>query len=395
MLKTIGKIVYITFAAILAVLFGVLNYNTSSDEAYVEVVSKAAKDEDTEKLVYAFSSFSLPYDATPYVTKSNANGDKLYIYGTMNQINMNYYSDAEATEAKETFKRIEFVYYVFLRSPQFTFTNNTQNGVISNKTGIRFYNADGVYFDYHFVVSDTINSDEYVAHPLTKEDAMMKSKRTYTTTYMNERFKYNFMLIPVTESMVEYIKTNKLNNKDITKINYLDSTGNLVYAEDVNANLNYSQDFFVSIKDYRDAFRAYYDSNTETEEGKTAKENATKYINEFKLSNLGNPSYKEGLKKDEVYNAGLVWKTIGLVFVFVLAFAIVYILMFHFALIKRIVFRRSYNQKTARYVPNKVSRKDMYKPKNVRDKESIKAEVKEVKAESETVETTEEKTDNE
>ncbi len=72
--------------------------------------------------------------------------------------------------------------------------------------------------------------------------------------------------------------------------------------------------------------------------------------------------------------------------------------MFHFALIKRIVFRRSYNQKTARYVPNKVSRKDMYKPKNVRDKESIKAEVKEVKdvkAESETVETTEEKTDNE
>lgn len=379
MLKTIGKIVYLAFAAILAVLFGILNYNTSSDEEYVNLVTTAAKDEDTEKLVYAFSSFGLPYDAVPYKKTSVGSNNKYSVYGSLNQISMTYYTTKDQTNTTETFKRIEFIYYIFLRDPSFKYSKYTDNGTVMNNTGIRFYNEDGASFDYHFVISDTINKDEYIEHPMTRYEALMNTSRNYTVTYMNERYNYHFMLTPVSESMVEYITTNKLNNKPITKMNYIDSEGKLVYENDIDIRLDFSQDFFSAdkgIMTYRDAFRKYYDSDTNTEEGKKAKEEATKYINEFKIESLNNANYKLGLKKEEIYHAGLVWKTIGLVFVFVLAFAIVYFLLFHFALIKRLVFRRS-SGRTTRYVPNKIDKKDMYKPKN----SAIKAEVREVKPE--------------
>ena len=112
MLKTIGKIVYLAFAAILAVLFGILNYNTSSDEEYVNLVTTAAKDEDTEKLVYAFSSFGLPYDAVPYKKTSVGSNNKYSVYGSLNQISMTYYTTKDQTNTTETFKRIE-LYIIF------------------------------------------------------------------------------------------------------------------------------------------------------------------------------------------------------------------------------------------------------------------------------------------
>ena len=390
MVKTIIKIFYITVCVILSVIFGIMNYNSSSDEAYIDIVTQASKEEDTEKLVYAFSSFSLPYNATPNVTYSNGDNDKLYIYETFNQVNANYYKDKDSKDATETFSRVEFIYYIFVRNPKFGIANVPQNGVMSNKTAIRFYNEDNKYFDYYLVVSDNINKEEYNNHPMSVKEAAINNKRTYTTTYMNNRFDYHFLLIPLSETLASCIK-ERLDNKDITKINYVDSKGELVYANDIDANLNYSQEFFTDLTPYRDAFRNYYDAK-DTEEGKKVKEDAKTYINNFKLSSFNKANYKEGLKKDEIYNAGLVWKTIGFVVLFVLSFSIIYMLFFHFALIKRLVFRRSNQKSNQRYVPNKIDKKNMYQPKNKTN--TIDAEVKEIKNDNDSKESDNKPTDN-
>ena len=366
MVKTIGKILYIAIAAIVAVMFGVLNYNTSADEAYTQYIAKADKAENSEDIIYAFSSFQLPYDKTPYATKNSGtkNSRNLYtndvsVYGSINQINVKYYEKAEDTEATKTFASVEFVYYVLIRYPEYTRTNLADQSAISNQTGIRFYNADNSkYYDYHFVVSSTINKNDYVEKPLSNMDAIMKNARTMTTTYINTRFDYHFMLAPFSETMISYIKEQIGGN--VASINLLDNEGKTVYDTNVTADLNFTQQFFTDLAPFRDAFHTYQNTTDDK-----AKEDAKNYINNFKLSDINTAKgtdYKEGLRKDEIYNASLVWRTIGFVFLFVISFALIYILFFHFSLIKRLVFRRSTSK--TRYVPNKVDKDRMYQPKN-------------------------------
>ena len=365
MVRTIVKILYIAVAAVLAVLFGILNYNTGADEEYISAVSKADKAESSEDLIYAFSSFSLPYDSNPYATINKGvktdkglMQDDLSIYGSINQVNVGYYEKAEDTEATKKFARVEFVYYVLIRCPQFKIGTYQENGEMRNSTGIRFYSADeSKYYDYHFVVSKTINKDDYNEKPLSNTEALMMNGRTYTTTYKNTKFNYDFMLVPFSETMISYIST-KISG-DIKGISVMDAENTSVYNDIIPVTLNFSQDFFVDLGQYRTSFQRYYDTEDEA-----VKKECKDYIDNFKLASFNKDNYKEGIKREEVYTGGLVWRTIGFVALFVVSFAIIYMLFFHFALIKRLVFRRSTANKNSRYVPNKIDKSKQYQPKN-------------------------------
>ena len=370
MFKTILKIGYIAVCAILAVLFAILNYNTGADDNYVSYVSKADKSESTEDLVYAFSSFNLPYDSVPYAEANNNDGDikkdNLSVYGTINQLTARYYENADAKEATKTFANVEFVYFFIIRFPDKE-KYGTSSSLV-NETGIRFYgsstNQEGLKnkYDYHFVVSSSINKDDYLAKPTTGIDAIMKSERNQVITYSKDPFNYKFMLVAFSESMLGYINT-QLNNEKITGFNMIDNKGNKVFAEDYNLSLDFSQDFFKNeaLIKYRDAFKDYNNADGNTEEGKAIKETARNTINNLKIEDLNNQQYKGGLKKEDIYNAGLVWKVIGIVVLFVVSFSILYVLFFHFALIKRLIFRRKTSN--TRYVPNKINNKNKYQPK--------------------------------
>lgn len=370
MAKTILKILYLTVAAVLAVLFGVLNFNTGANEEYISILSEAVNGSDPKRLAYVTSSYELPYDNEPYVVKDKDGKSNLSVFGSINQLGVKYFKSTEDSEATETFSRIEFVYYLFITNIDFKTNNRTADKVL-NDSAIRFYNEDGKYFDYHFVVSNTINSDEYIEKPTTYMTGFMNSKRNLHTNYSSNGVTVNFVFAPISETLIEYAQ-GKLDNKVVTKINVVDNTGVAVY-DDIELKLDFSQSFFKDFEKYRDSFRTYFDdTKKDTDEYKTSEE----YLKNFDIKSLNNDNYKYGIAQSEIEGAKLVWRSIGIGALFFLSFGVIYILLFHFALIKRLVFRSS-RTNNQRYVPNKNRGANPYQAKNKNN--VINAKVEEVK----------------
>ncbi|MBR6072044.1 MAG: hypothetical protein IKP77_04335 [Acholeplasmatales bacterium] len=377
MFRTILKIGYITVVLVLAVLFGVLNYNTGADDVFIDKLREAVASEDSKELANVFSAFSLPYDGNPYVKVDTDGKNNLTVFGSVNMLNVSYTETVDGEEKSQTYKEVENVYYVFIKNINYSDGNKIDGDNIINKTGLRFYNEDGKYYDYHFVVDKNINKEEYSDKIDTPTKGLVNAKRDLNNLFRQRGTQFDFIVSTISESLVSYIKV-QLDNKDIVKFNLLDRDGEKVYnlANDLEVRFDFSQQFFSDIKTFRDSFRLYY--GAQDQEAQDYKD-AVEYLEKFKVTDLNNANYLEGLKKDEIYNAKLVWRSIGISALFVLAFTIVYILLFHFKLIKRIIFRENRNK--GRYVPNKVNRGNYnYQPK--KKTEAIDAEVKEIKAET-------------
>ncbi len=377
MAKTILKIFYIAVGLVLCVLFGVLNYNTGADEVYIEKINEAVKSDDMADLVSSFSSFSLPFDKNAYVTKDTNGKNKMCLYGSINRANVTYKADG----VDKTYQEVEFVYYLFIKGLDFPAGNKlTTDGKTTNDSGIKFYNADGDSYVYYFIVSDTVNSSEYKSVISSPTEGLVNSKRDLVNQFTNTKFKFDFMLVTISETMVSYVKT-KLNNKSITGYEVVDTNGNSVYGEKINVNIDFSQDYFNDMTQFRDSFRVYLnDEKKGTDEYNIACEYLDKCDKE--KVHLTKANYVEGLARNEIYNAKLVWKSIGIGALFFLSFAIIYFLLFHFKLIKRIVFREK-RVSNNRYVPNRTNGTYQAKATTNRRTDStvIDAKVKEVKKE--------------
>lgn len=389
MFRTILKIGYITVVLVLAILFGVLNYNTGADEAYIEALKSAVQAEGSKDLASVFSSFSLPYDTVPYAKADTEGTNNLEVFGAVNMLTVNYTETVDGEKKAQSYREVENIYYVFIKNITYKDGNKIDGENVINKSGLRFYNEDGKYYDYHFVVSKKVNSDEYSDEIDSVTKGLVNAERDISNLFRKQGSQYNFIVTNISESLVGYVKT-KLDNKDIVKFNLIDRDGEKVY-NDIDIKFDFSQQFFTDLKPFRDAFKLYY--GAQDKEAQDYKD-AVQYLEDFKVANLNNANYAEGLAKDQIYNAKLVWRTIGIVALFVVAFAIVYILLFHFKLIKRIIFRENRNK--GRYVPNKIKGGYSYQPKKKSDAienkqknldynkkryESIDAEAKDIKAE--------------
>lgn len=369
--KTILKIGYITVALVLCILFGVLNYNTGADEAYIDALKQAVASEDSKDLASLFSSFSLPYDSKPYVENSTDNENKLSVYGGVNMLTLNYKETVDDKEETKTYKNVENFYYIFIKKVTYPNGDKIELDSTTNESGLRFYNEDGKYYDYHFVVSSKVNSDEYSTEIDSPTKALINSERNINTTFKKQGSEYDFIFANVGETLAKYIK-EQLDGKNIVKFNLVDRDGKLVY-DDMNVRFDFSQSYFKDIEEFKDSFNIYYNStDKESEEYK----NAITFLENFKVSSLNNENYQEGLSRDQIYNAKLVWRTIGIVSLFVITFAILYILFFHFKLIKRIVFRE--NKQRGRYVPNKTPGRYQPKASAPNKQNSIDAKIEKV-----------------
>ena len=342
MAKTILKIFYIAVGLVLCILFGVLNYNTGADEVYIEKVTEAYQSDDMSELVRTFSSFALPYDSNAFVTKETNGKNKMALYGSINRLNVSYKED----DQDKTYQGVEFIYYLFIKGIDFP-SGKTTDG--TNNSGIKFYNADGESYEYYFIVDDKINSSEYKTTITSPTEAIMNTKRDVVNQYSASRFKFDFMLVTMSETMINAVN-KKLNDKPITAYEVLDTNGKSVYGDKIEMKLDFSQDFFKDMIQFRDSFKTYYDeTKKDTDEYKAAVEYIEKCDKDH--VHLTKDNYKEGIARDEIFNAKLVWRSIGIGALFFLSFAIIYFLLFHFKLIKRIVFREK--KTNTRYVPNK------------------------------------------
>ena len=137
-------------------------------------------------------------------------------------------------------------YYLYIFNSKLSILDINTGSSSYNKTSVALSSESGQTYEYYFVVSETMNSQNYVKDPMTKEQALLNAERNVTNTNAT----WNFMRITFTETMLEQIKKDI--NGEITKLEIKDAEGVAQFSTDIH--LDFSQSFFTDIKDLFDNY---------------------------------------------------------------------------------------------------------------------------------------------
>ncbi|MCR5350148.1 MAG: hypothetical protein K6E20_04055 [Acholeplasmatales bacterium] len=351
MLKSVLKMVYITFGAVMCFIIYSLSYSTNVQNKIISTVGECVDSEDRLDVAKVFSMPKLPVDGKALYSQKMDGVGEVVIYNTVSEFSITTYEN-KGTEEKadwdsttETY--YENMYYMFIFNPEFTYTS----GGDKNYSGIRFYMDDEKYLDYHFIISNEEgedNYDEYIKHPQNKYEAVYNSKKNLIKNYS----RYGLIFVPFTETLIEET-TTKLGCEKISKVSIISNDINTNLAKvagSIEMDFDFSQQFYTDVKPYVENKNIY-----ENAENKDAKNSAKEFIDSFDITTI-NQDYVYGFSNSKFYSKSLVWNAIGIVALFIVVLILVYILIFHFAFIKGIIFRQP--KPKQRYVPNKVGPKN-------------------------------------
>ena len=401
-MKTIIKIIYIAFSLILAVIIALGMYTSFASENYsallTNAVTKASsvenyQDADYNDIVRSFSIFATPLEDAPDLLYAEENGKNItFIYESVNQHNASYTQDGKTVDIA----RIENVYLVVILHPDFYYMTKSDK---TNPSAFRFYsdNTEKPYFDYYFNLNGDCNADSYVEKPTTEKDALLKGSRTLLDTY---RENYDLIFFPLTETTVNCIKEELGGN--ITGFNIVDNEGTSVYknSKEVAFAFDYPKtagSFYSDMADFVHYYNIYTENKNGTgnydEETVTA---ASVYVEAFmkdptsKVADF-NTKYIQGYPHEAVYTGTpMVMKCIGITALFVVAVALLYILLFHFKSIRKFIRRFSKKTEPERVVPNRRPQTNITISKSKVKKEPSPDQVKRVETKPEEAEVVEE-----
>lgn len=354
MFKSILKLLYIAFGAVMCFLIYSLTYNTNIQKRIIKVLDNSVDSGDRLDTCKIFSMTSLPIDSKAVLDENIEGVGEVVIYSTISQFSLTKYEN-KGTSEKPKYKELndkhyQFMYYMFIYNPEFNYYSSDSY----NNSGLRFYGNGDETLDYHFVVekeSDGINNNEYEKHPLTDFEAIYKSKRNIIENYQD----YDFIFMPFSETF----RTETLNKLGVTTLNKFTILGNDINDSTlskeiatIEVELNFKQQFFTDIDKFKEKMNIYYYDN---DDNKDIKKEAKNYLDDFDVTKI-NSDYVEGYTKSKIYSKSLIWNAIGIVFLFIIVLILVFILLFHFDFVKSIIFRQPKSKQ--RYVPNKVKPND-------------------------------------
>lgn len=392
MIKTILKVVYVTVSAVLCFILYIGFYNTYTSDYIIELTSNAVKEKDYETIA---KIFNVTFDLNSVVTEQPSDKVHIEVLPSISRMDVNTYKEETDSDGNKTYTAsanylFEYNYSFYLYEPTFTTKNQVDGDKIFNKTGIKFYNDNNDSFIYYFRnTKDVHEENSYEAYPKTLSDALLKSSREQL--YTNELIGVSFATI--NESTINFIESDYLNNQAITKYTVVDSNGNEVFTPTA-INLDFSQAFFneTEIVEFKAKYNAVIEAQKESTEAADAKyaefekwyygENEDGVFYTF-YETEAHPSYMHQFDESALKPASIIWKTIGILALFLLAVVILYILLFHFRFIKRIVTRgRSEGnyvakdtKKNGKYQvkpeANKTTPKNEEKPKAIETKENV------------------------
>lgn len=347
MLKSILKMAYITFGAVMCFIIYSLSYSTNVQNKIISTVKSCVNSGDRLETAQVFSMPKLPVDSVPLYGETVSGVGEVYIYNTVSQMSITTYENkgtAEKPDWESTKEdNYENMYYMFIFNPLFTYTA----GGDTNYSGIRFYMDDENYLDYHFIVSNEEGEDnysEYIKRPTNKLEAIYNSKRDLIKNYSE----FNLIFVPFTETMINETK-QKLGCDKISKISIISNdinTNQAKVAGTIEKDFDFSQQFYTDIKGYVENRNIYKDASN-----KDVKNAAKEYLDNFDLTSI-NSNYVYGYTNSKIYSKTLVWNALGIVALFIVVLILVYILLFHFQFVKGIIFRQPKSKQ--RYVPNKI-----------------------------------------
>lgn len=358
-MKTIIKIIYIAFALIVAVILGLGMYTSFASQNYTTLLKNAVakadeaenyQDADYNDIVRCFSIFSTPLEDAPTLLYAEEDGKNItFIYESVNQHISKYTVDGNENENS----KIDNIYLVVILHPDFYYNTLSDK---TNPAGFQFVGTNGEKFTYEFNLSKDCNPDKYIETPTSDEESALYGGRTLLDTYREE---YDLIFFPLSETTMGYVKEEI--GSDIQGFNIVNNNNDPVYKNTttIDFKFEYNSEFFTEMADFVKYYNIVEESKANvgdhTEDEASA---ASKYVQTF----MENPSdiipdfktkYIQGYAYENVYTgADMVMKTIGIIALFAVAAALVYILLFHFQTIKRFVRKFSKKEEPERQAPN-------------------------------------------
>ncbi len=334
MVKNILKVLYVAFGIILAFIVYIVGYNANGYNHIQNLTNKAIEAKDYTEVAMIHGGC---FEKNNLISEDSDVLD-LVIFPSTTLSSVKYYTSEKDVDAANSYDNS---YYIYIFNPTFE-TTNLKTTTVTNGTGIRFKSANGSY-DYKFTLTEEVNRSEMLEKPNNVKDSILKGTRDLSKNYTNWNF-YNFTL---TESIIEAMSDSL--NGEITALSILNSSSEEVFSIDVQ--LNFSQQFFEDVKPLVEHYNTYIEEvNSDDKEIKDA---ADEKFDQFYLGDENTKGFEESFKENQNYTfrhpdnylqpTKLVWQTIGILVIYLVCFALLYMLLFHFAFLKRLISRDTHN----------------------------------------------------
>ena len=355
------KIFYFVISIIFGIIFYLLTYSSSLSEYKLELVNKAIENKEYHIVPQIF--LEVPFD-TKSVLEDESQTVEFEIYPAAGMLS---YTLNEG-EASKTYTRYEKAYLFFIFEVNFPLGTYQDGDKNVNKSALIFSNSEKEYV-FNFVQNGTINSDGYVETPKNEEEYSLNNERDLTTINSD----WGFIPISISETTINLIE-EKIGN--ITNIKVRDCRGDIQLSEDVN--LDFEEDFFkyqyiADInKNVNEKLDKYY-KTTDKKELNSLTEEINELLISFKenfAENTKGTTYAISLSDEELKPSSVYVKSIGFSIAYVVVISILYILLFHFNLI-RSLFRAAVG-KNNKY--NKGNKKVQPKKEVVKEENTEKVE---------------------
>lgn len=346
-MKSLFKILYVGLAFIMAIFIYMLGYN-SNGYAYIQTLTgNAIKEANYSEVAKIHGGC---FYSESIVTDESDKFD-LAIFPSATLSTYTYYSSSDLDAEATTDYLYENSYYIYVFKPTYEY-DNLSVGDTFNNTAIRFNSANGSY-NYLLNVTDAINTDHLSTQPLSLNDSALKASRNAISSYSS----WEFFNITLTATMIEAMQSEL--KGAITSVTLVDSEGKDV--DTVAVELNFDHQFFTDVEPLAVKYNEYIKEFNAADQAKDKDgvKAAEEKFNAFYEGDGSTKGFKDkffeinsknSFRHDDDYlrPGKLVWQSIGMIVLFVVCAALLYVLLFHFNFIKSIVFKdRSGNYRKA------------------------------------------------
>jgi hypothetical protein len=359
-------VLYIGVAIISAMVVYFSGYNVTAFNYIDEITSEAIDSKNYVEVAKIHGGCFETVNVAKESPTLNSKGYELAVFKSGTLITEDCYVEDKTV----TNNKYDYSYYVYL----FGLTNDdlsdhTDGSNTINGTAFNFVGTEATY-TYYFKVSKDYNNTYYVEKPANLAQALLGESRDLFENHMN----WGFVNLTLTETMLDAMSIG-----DIQKVQVTNTAGNVVYEQNIEIDFNKEEGFFKDITPLVVKYNEYITAVT----GDASKDDISKAentFNEFYLKFEEEFLGKETNSfrhQDSVLQPGwIVWKTIGILFLYTLGVVVLYVLLFNFTTIKNAITKKKYER-----IENKAKQKEV-----------IDAEVEEIKNES-VVETKESKSE--
>ena len=379
MLKKILKIVYIGFSIVFGFVLFIAIYNTNAYNHIYEMTQEAVASGNYANVAKIHGGC---FELTNLASDDSDNLD-LAVFRSSTLEQATYYVDEENTV---NYSKYVKSYYIYVLNPNFSIIDVTNGDQLLNKAGFRFTGTSGEY-DYYFKVDESYNTSLYKEKPASLNEALINNGRYMTADFENWKL-YQLVL---TSTMIDAMNIGTIN-----KISVCDNQGNVV--GEASVTLDFTGDYFNDIQELEDAYNAYIDVVTKEDVKNDEKTEAVNAFNSFyegengfETRFLSNSNYSFRYEDKVLQPSSIMWTSIGLICLYIVAAALLFILCFHFHKVRRIFSKDAYkdyegSRKKASTSKNSVEKTN--KEENV-----VEAEIEEVD-ETQSVPSTDENTES-